>query len=98
MRKVTKSRGKVNYPEHEKLKALQPQTKAVQAFIDWLFDEKGWTIANDDGKEHIRDSGLWPVRMSREEIMAAHFEIDLRKLDDEKRAMLDHHRELTGQV
>lgn len=84
---------KVLYPMHEKLKALGTGRGTVQSFIDWLYDEKEWFIAEPDRSLKI-DERLMPVRLRREDIMAEFFEIDLTVLDDEKRAMLDRCREL----
>lgn len=70
------------YPEHEKLKLVQPLSQACGAFLEWL-GEQGYTICEMD--EHDR---RWPVQKSRDRLLAEHFEIDPDKLEAEKRAML----------
>lgn len=71
------------YPEHEKLKALGGANQIVGDFIGWL-DENGYEIGCRDSKyDHLEWCGK-----SRDELIAAHFEIDRNKLEDEKRAML----------
>jgi hypothetical protein len=72
-----------DYPEHEKLKALGGDNQVVGDFIEWL-GENGYEIAR------WNDSGTYclPCNEGRDALLAKHFEIDLNKLDDEKRAML----------
>lgn len=96
MRTAAKSKApKVLYPMHEKLKGLGHDRAAVQNFVDWLFDEKNWHICQEAEYERGEyGDRLETIRMRREDIMAAFFEIDLTVLDDEKRAMLDRCREV----
>lgn len=77
---------------HEKLKALEKDRSVVQRFIDWLYDEQECEIAFWE-RNRIEDR-LCPIRQGREQLMAEFFKIDLKVLDDEKRAMLDHIRKL----
>lgn len=75
-----------NYPEHEKLKALQGANQIVGNFIEWL-GEAGYVIAKYDD---IGD--LWSANRSIDRLLAEHFEIDLDKLEEEKVAMLEEIR------
>lgn len=91
------------YPEHEKVKALGERRDAVQAFLDWLCDEKRYVIAGWVDRcvrcqqsealcECRRFEGsdvLFPAHAGREALMADHFKINLKKLEKEKVAMLD---------
>jgi hypothetical protein len=90
MTKVTKSTERVNYPECEKWAAVQPQVRAIQAFTEWLEIEKHYELARR-GEE----GQLTTIRDRVEDLLYQHFEIDPRKLDDERRAMLDRHVKLT---
>ena len=65
------------YPEHEKLAAVQEQSQTIGEFLDL----GPWTLcrAGADGRYH-------PVPIH--EALAAWFEIDQNRIDDEKRAML----------
>lgn len=74
----------VTYPEHEKLKALNGHNQAVGEFLDWL-SENGYVIAKWDG----RGDRLVPTNEGFTTLMARHFEIDERRLEDEKQQMLD---------
>lgn len=74
-----------SYPEHEKMKECSSPRQAVGDFIEWL-SERGYWICE---KRH----GEWfPTYRSRDQLLAAHFELDIDKIDAEKRAMLDEIR------
>jgi hypothetical protein len=68
--------------EIEKIKAIPKGHKEeVQRFIDWLYDEKIWSIASwgDDPHDDYN-----PVERSREQIMAEFYGIDLDKMSRER--------------
>lgn len=73
----------VRYPEHEKLKALGDRRGTVQDFLDFLLDDAGLELCARNEFDT-----LLPVHLRREELMAWFFEIDLQKIEEEKRAML----------
>lgn len=75
-----------NYPEHEKLKALEGANQIVGNFIEWL-GEAGYIIAKED-----RYGDLYPAYLRVEQLLAEHFEIDLNTLEREKEAMLEEIR------
>jgi hypothetical protein len=82
-----------NYPEHNKLKAIDSvQKETVQDFIDWLYDESKYWIAEEDRCWQ----GLQSTSSTREQIMAEYFGIDLQKLSSEKDRILDDWREKQG--
>lgn len=76
------------YPEHEKLAAISDQSQTIYDFLSWLDGEKGVVLGNDnfgyaEGKSYVPDGSQvkgW---------LAEFFEIDLDKIEAEKRAMLD---------
>ncbi len=47
-----------------------------------------------DGDVEYNPEGFYPVTRSIEDILAERFDIDMKKIDQEKRAMLDECREL----
>jgi hypothetical protein len=65
-------------PELDKQAALiaTGETNTVQRFLDWLFDEQNLVLEPDPGR-------------SREQLMADFFGLDLRKIETERRAVLD---------
>lgn len=106
------------YPEHEKLKALNGKNNDIGDFIEHLHSA-GYTIcaphehvgamknryvaedrdngcgnANEDYGETARECGykkdeMEPVRRNTAEWVALYFNIDQKKLDAEKEAMLE---------
>ena len=80
----------MNYPEHEKLKALNGDNQVVGSFLDWLADE-GLVIAewSDVGD----DDCLYRSLRTNESLLAGFFDIDPVKLEQEKQHMLDSLRE-----
>lgn len=71
------------YPEHEKLHKIQNESQVQGEFIEW-FGSKGiqlMTWNTDDNKWYHEHR---PIRA----LLAEYHEIDLDKLEQEKRAML----------
>jgi hypothetical protein len=89
--------------EHAKLKKTKAQSDAVSVFLDWLLYEKRYAICEphthtDDcyepGRPSVKICGMlsnqyFPVMTSIEKLLAEHFEIDLKKLSEEKDRMLE---------
>lgn len=75
------------YPEHVKLKAIQAKSQACGEFLEWL-DERGIEL------------GCWaegrfdPYSYRKTSLLAEFFGIDERKIEEEKRAMLDEMRRM----
>lgn len=90
------------------MKAVKDQSQAIGEFLDWLQGEKGLIIAeahqhgpqcyagDDEDREEptcgCYDGQLFMKSFSTEKLLAEYFEIDLGKVDDEKRAILDYVR------
>jgi hypothetical protein len=72
------------YPEHDKLAEVADQSQAIGEFIDWLSKEKGMHLYR------YLKGAVCPVEtnLSIQSLLAEFFEIDLKRLEDEKRAML----------
>lgn len=70
------------FPEHAKLADVKPLSQACGAFLAWL-EEQGYSICEMDAFDR-----RWPVQKSKERLLAEHFEIDMNKIEAEKRAML----------
>jgi len=98
------------YPEHQKLKTVQEKSQDIGEFIEWLRNVKDirfakWvkeTVKNQDifGKKPPTET-LIDVFVQQtiniEQILAEFFKIDLNKIEQEKRAMLDEIRKLNDQ-
>ena len=73
------------YPEHEKLKLIQDQSRAVGDFLEWCGGEDLVLAEYDED-----GTRLFPVHTSISDLLARHFEIDQNKLEREKRHMLEN--------
>jgi hypothetical protein len=72
------------YPECEKMVAVQDKSQAIGEFIEWLQHYKEYEIC------HIcpEEGEYAPIYFSTEELLAEFFEIDLKKVEKERRKML----------
>ena len=82
-------------PECEKLKAIQERSQSIGEFLEWLCSTKGVSLMvdMDADPDDINGTVQVPMRESKEELLAEFFEIDLDKVEDEKRALLDFIRQ-----
>lgn len=88
------------YPEHEKLQAVVDKSQAIGTFIEWLQDVKKLHLAKWTDIEHedivtdeihiVQELCLEPLDINK--TLAEYFEIDLNKLEQEKRDMLEELR------
>jgi hypothetical protein len=78
----------MNYPEHEKLKKIQDQSQICGEFLEWLNSEYEIVLCQSRGKLDL----YYPCSQSREKLLAEFFDIDLDKLETEKRQMLEEMR------
>lgn len=76
------------YPEHEKMAAVRVESEAISQFLDTT----PYILAEMVQFEDREDPQLVPVAKSINQILAAYFDIDLDKIEQEKRAMLDQIR------
>lgn len=70
------------YPEHTKLKAISEKSQAIGEFLDIFLPAQGIALCEQE------DGHFWPTFKSIDRLLAAYFEIDQKKIDDEKRQML----------
>ena len=71
-----------DYPEHEKLEKIAATSQAIGEFLEWL-EEQGVVLCRFGGFDMA-----YPCRESKETLLAQHFQINLAKLEAEKRAMI----------
>jgi len=70
------------YPECEKLKAISDKSNTIGRFLD---SQTQYVLCQwDDKHERYR-----PVHESLEQILAKYFDIDMEKVETERRAMLE---------
>ena len=76
------------YPEHEKMKACLDASHAQGEFVDWLINEKEIFLAQYvEGVDELRH-----CRTPLQQLLAEFHGIDLKKVEEEKCAMLDEIR------
>jgi len=79
------------YPEHTRLHAIKDDSQKIGAFLDWLeAQEEAIRLCrwNDQRAEYER------IYEGVETILSRYFEIDLNKIETERRAMLEEQRRL----
>lgn len=74
------------YPEHAKFRIIQSDHVVIRRFIEWLQYEKSYEICRRE--KHRTFVERFPTKQTTEEILAEYFEIDLKKLEEEKVVML----------
>ena len=72
-------------PECEKMVAVQERSRELSNFVDWL-REKGYEICIENESENRPYDRL---RKSNEQLFADYFSIDLKKVEEERRALLE---------
>ena len=74
--------------ECDRLAAVKDESQVIGEFLDWL-SVQGIALAKPD-EETASLPPCWflPIQEGPEDLLARFFEIDLIKLDDEKRAIL----------
>jgi hypothetical protein len=92
-------------PELDKMQGVKDRSQAIGEFLDWLQCEKGWELAYRhkhvkeclDGDGELTcgcDEGQFlPANYGMERLLAEHFAIDLNKVENERRAILEHLRQ-----
>lgn len=78
------------YPECERLVSVSKESQALGEFLDWLIQDKGIVLCNRTGN---RIDNLWaPQLQSIEAILAEYFHIDLERVEEERRQILEEIR------
>lgn len=84
----------MSYPEHEKLAAISDKSQVIGEFLEWAQQEKGWHLAEWNTTHFSNFDFMMPIPQTIQVILSMFFNIDLDRLEKEKRAMLDVQREL----
>ena len=74
-------------PETDKLVAVSKDSQKIGVFLDWL-QENEIVLAR-----YCERDDLHPLRQTIESLLAEYFEIDLNKVEKEKRAIIKHLQE-----
>lgn len=82
----------MNYPEHEKLKEVQDQSQIIGEFLEWLRGKYELCEFKDECSECFECGevveGYYPIAFNIEKILADYYDVDLNKLEQEKREMI----------
>lgn len=77
-----------NYPEHEKLIAIQDQSEICSEFLDFLQSEYNM-INKRERFEHSYIPFNYSSYVDKDKLLAQFFNIDMQKIEKEKRQMID---------
>ncbi len=77
---------KTKTPELDKQLAVQDKSQPIGEFLDWLTSRKGYTVCFYKGGESWRE--FLPVNKTTETLLAEFFDIDLKKCEQERQALL----------
>lgn len=95
------------YPEHEKLQVVKDKSQSIGNFLEWIRSTKNLHIAKwiDVEYENVNPITNKKTTYTREELwiqpydvnklLAEYFNIDLKKLEEEKQQMLTEIRKLS---
>lgn len=75
-------------PEIDKMKSVNPQSQAIGEFLVWLQEFKGVSMVHTIEEEDDCEKEV-PYYFSIEKLLAEYFEIDLKKVEEEKLAILE---------
>lgn len=81
-------------PECEKLASVSEKSNELGHFLDWLINENNYVLCEwteDDAEKDYRRVYLGSNKIN--EILAEFFHVDLNKVEQERRALLDWIRE-----
>ncbi len=75
-------------PECDKMIGVQDQSDTLTSFVDWL-NENGYTICTLEKTDGYPREQYIPHRETYEKLFAEYFNIDLNKVEKERRALLE---------
>lgn len=76
------------YTECEKMQKVQKESQIIGEFLEWLGSEKEYSICKFCEYEN-REGSYYPVQLDKEQLLAEFFEVDLNKVEEERRAILE---------
>ena len=92
------------YPECEKIAEVSEELNKIGRFLNWLKMEKGFVLGEYykvDEIDDISDYGdleevIFPVHTSTDKLLAEYYDIDMNKVEEERREMLEDIRSKNG--
>ena len=87
-------------PECEKLSAVSEKSQELREFLEWMEQSCGIILAEECDEEYLGERLVtsWKYRgvSGKNKLLAEYFGIDLDKVEDERRALLDWIRSQHG--
>lgn len=83
------------YPELDKMKEARPKAQVLSEFIDWL-DQNGMRICRPSESEWAHGGAYDAIVETPEVLLAQYFGIDLTKVEEERRKILEIQRALNA--
>lgn len=77
-------------PELDKMSAVKHDSQIIGAFLDHISHQGIHLAKYQEGETKYDDEQLMPITQSIEQVLADYFDIDLNKVEKERRAILDH--------
>lgn len=71
------------YPELEKLRQVSEESRTISSFMEWA-EYKGYRLV----RTHEEDGATFEFSVNVEQAMAEYFEIDMAKVEAERRELL----------
>ncbi|MBU1891194.1 hypothetical protein KJ782_06970 [Patescibacteria group bacterium] len=81
---TTTTTPEANYSECAKLTRVKPLAQIIHEFVEWLAVKKGFHL----GYWSLGEEYLWPANPDTKKLITEFFEIDMQKVEFEKRGML----------
>ena len=75
----------MKYPEHEKMAKVKNKSQVIGEFLEWMTNENELFVCRNIGGDRQL---LVTYPLNFEYLLAKYFDIDLDKIDKEKRQML----------
>lgn len=73
---------------------MSQESQKIGEFLEWL-QSRGFTVCETyNDPDSLRDGEYLPMRKSVTDLLALYFEIDMTKVEDERRALLEEQRAL----
>ncbi len=89
----------IKLSELEKMRQSQNASHVLTAFIDWMY-ENGYAVCrwqdltrHSDEIGDLSPEGWFPKHNSHEQLLADFFDIDMKKVEEERRVLLESIRE-----
>ena len=85
------NQNKHKYPECEKLASAHEESQVLGEFLEWL--KRKYYICNFvEESDEVEEACFYPTHHSIEKLLAEYFNIDLDKVEEERRQILDEIR------